>query len=63
MVENIRSKERNEMNEFDKLNEVRSVNLQMVITWHVNIESLKQILDGIYYKQDRYFINDRKKTK
>ena len=38
------------MNEFDKLNEVRSVNLQMVITWHVNIESLKQILDGIYYK-------------
>lgn len=50
MVENIRSKERNEMNEFDKLNEVRSVNLQMVITWHVNIESLKQILDGIYYK-------------
>lgn len=50
MVENIRSKERNEMNEFDKLNEVRSVNLQMIITWHVNIESLKQILDGIYYK-------------
>lgn len=50
MVENIRSKERNEMNELDKLNEVRSVNLQMVITWHVNIESLKQILDGIYYK-------------
>lgn len=50
MVEKIRSKERNEMNEFDKLNEVRSVNLQMVITWHVNIESLKQILDGIYYK-------------
>lgn len=50
MVEKIRSKERNEMNEFDKLNEVRSVNLQMVITWHVNIESLKQILDVIYYK-------------
>lgn len=50
MVEKIRSKERNEMNELDKLNEVRSVNLQMVITWHVNIESLKQILDGIYYK-------------
>lgn len=50
MVENIRSKERNEMNKFDKLNEVRSVNLQMIITWHVNIESLKQILDGIYYK-------------
>ena len=42
MVKYIRSKESDEMNKFDKLNEVRSVNLKMATSGHVNINSLKQ---------------------
>ena len=41
MVKHIRSKERNEMNKFDKLNEVRSVNLKMDTSGHKKHRLLK----------------------
>ena len=41
MVKHIRSKERNEMNKFDKLNEVRSVNLKMDTSGHKEHRLLK----------------------